>query len=381
MFKMEKSSHQVLAPDYHHPMGASQLKRIFKCSGSVEACKDIKDEPGEAAKFGSLVHEYAYEIYHEGTFKPSGDLKAWSIAHEYLTALHEIAGDDLSLGVMEHRLFMPDIECKYGPLTGTVDYAAVIPFERLLVVDLKTGMQDVQPKDNPQLMFYAAACFYNLDSFSRAVIPRIDLVIIQINDRVGVEVKTHTVTEKELADFVDDLRRLVDHVENDPELTPGEHCHELYCAARFTCPAYKKYVADNVGGEIVEIPKNELAEPIDFARWLSIIPAVEDKISQIKKLALQAALDTPELVPGWTVKQSFGHRKWENIEVATKQMELMLGIEAYKRELVSPAQAEKLIDKKLHKKAMPETVRPDLGYKLVKKGKDELDDVDKFLEG
>lgn len=419
MFNITESR-PVLPPDYHHPISPSQLKRIFQCTGSVEACKDIKQEVGEAAHFGRLVHEYAYQLYlktdqyiaenclrtaEENGVKDQDIQKVIAIAHRYLNELAKMMSpsyiedgfykwpddedrhDDpcdwapnfIQDGVMEHRLFMPDLFYKGEQLSGTVDYAAVIPFERLIVVDLKTGMQDIQPEDNLQLMFYAAACFFSLDAFSRAVIPKIDLVIIQINDRVGVEVKTHTVTEQDLADFVSALKELVHEVEWNPRLFPGEHCYQTYCPARFTCPAYKKYVADNVGGEIIEIPKNEITEPIDFARWLNIIPAIKDRIQQIEKMALQAALDNPDLVPGWTVKQSFGHRKWENVEEAAKQMELMLGIEAYKRELVSPAQAEKLIDKKLHKKAMPATVRPDLGYKLVKKGTE--DEIDKFLEG
>ena len=370
-------SRPVLPPDYHHPISPSQLKRIFKCSGSPDACKDIKQEVGEAAHFGREVHELAYRFYQGENIGPIDGNRAVKVAHEYLFELNKLVGD-LANGVMEYRLFMPELYYKGEQLSGTVDYAAVIPFERLVVVDLKTGMQDIQPEDNLQLMFYAAACFFNLDTFSRAVIPKIDLVIIQINDKVGIEVKTHTITEDDLRAFRSDLCQLVKEVETAPSLTPGEHCHQTYCPARFTCPAYKKYVVNNVGGEIIEIPKNEIAEPIDFAKWLNIIPAIKDRIQQIEKMALQAALDNPDLVPGWTVKQSFGHRKWEDENVAVSSLEELIGEKAYKKEPVSPAQAEKALGKE-RRACMPATVRPDLGYKLVKKGTEELDEVDKFL--
>jgi hypothetical protein len=371
-------SQPVLPADYHHPISPSQLKRIFKCSGSVEAVyKSEKQEVGPAAEFGRRVHETAYAIWQSGLKNIVSNDPATKVAVQYLQALSEIVGE-LDQGVMEHRLFLPHVKTtKFDPLSGTVDYAAVIPFERLLIVDLKTGYEDVQPEDNLQLMFYASACFYSLDAFSRAVIPRIDLVIVQINDKVGTEVKTHTVTEQELHAFVSKLKDLVWLVENEPYLDPGEHCHQTYCPARFTCPAYKKYVADNIGGEIIEIPQQELAEPINFAKWLEMIPAVEDKIEQIKKLALQAALDNPDLVPGWTVKQSFGHRKWEDEKEAVSNLEELIGEKAYRKEPISPAQAEKALGKE-RKACMPATVRPDLGYKLVKRTKDE---IDKFLEG
>lgn len=367
----------VLAADYHHPLSASQLKRISYCAGSVEACEGIKTETNEAAKFGSLVHEYAYKLY-QG-LQVIGEHKALAVAEKYIAQLKNLVGPDLSVGVMEHRLFLEEVVSKkYGVLTGTVDYAAYIPFDRLLVADLKTGMGDIQPMDNWQLMFYAAAAFYNLDPFCRAAVTKISLVIIQINERVGTEVKIHTITEKDLERFVIELKAIVDRVDHaGNELTPGEHCHQTYCAARFTCPAYKAYINEHVGGELIELGATDVPVAIDFSRWLQVIPAIKDRIKQIEEMALKVALDNPDAVPGWTVTQSFGHRKWEDACHAADQLENELGKAIWIEELITPAQAEKLLGKG-KKKLMPATVRSDNGYKLVKKKKDE---IDKFLEG
>ena len=70
--------------------------------------------------------------------------------------------------------------------------------------------------------------------------------------------------------------------------------------------------------------------------------------------AYQAAIDAQiqaraigngELIPGVVVKDSVVHRRWSDPEVAAQLAQETIGDKAFKRELLSPAQMEKLATK------------------------------------
>jgi hypothetical protein len=89
------------------------------------------------------------------------------------------------------------------------------------------------------------------------------------------------------------------------------------------------------------------AEQIESANLVPMIKAVQ-AIG-----AFQAAIDAQiqaraigngELIPGVVVKDAITHRKWSDPEVAAQLAQETIGDKAFKRELLSPAQMEKLGD-------------------------------------
>jgi len=56
------------------------------------------------------------------------------------------------------------------------------------------------------------------------------------------------------------------------------------------------------------------------------------------------AIGNGELIPGVVVKDAITHRKWSDPETAAQLAQETIGDKAFKRELLSPAQMEKLGD-------------------------------------
>ena len=125
------------------------------------------------------------------------------------------------------------------------------------------------------------------------------------------------------------------------------------------------------------VPATSLPIPKDLTKAYGIIPNLEDWISVIKEKALQAELDNPGTISGYKAVVAFGHRKWTD-EAATLAAADNLGyrdLVIEEPKLKSPAQVEKICKDLVTQ----ETVhKPQSGYKLVKRKKDE---VDIFLEG
>jgi uncharacterized protein DUF2800 len=89
------------------------------------------------------------------------------------------------------------------------------------------------------------------------------------------------------------------------------------------------------------------ADAIESANLVPMVKAVQ-AIG-----AFQAAIDAQiqaraigngELIPGAVVKDAVTHRRWSDPEVAAQLAQETLGDKAFKRELLSPAQMEKLGD-------------------------------------
>lgn len=378
-----KISEHTLPDNYHHPMSMSSLKRSMKCPASVKAANNIEQKTNERAKFGTLVHEYVLKIHNneiieqiEG-FSPD----AYNAALKYIEEINKLF-EDADIVLMEKRVFLESITTRlFDPLSGTVDSAALRLFDRLIVVDLKTGFVDVPVKDNPQLLGYTLGIWDAMSDFAKTSINRIDIVIIQINNRVGCEIKTHTITVEKLLEFRKELQEAVVRVEDFPDLfIAGEHCHSTYCPVALNCKAAREYVADGVGVDLHDLqPGDLLPAPTDFSRAMNILPAVKSWCKLVEQQSLEAALDNPESMPDFQVNASFGHRKWVNerlVIFAAKAKGLY--DKCVEVKLKSPAQLEK-IDKDLVGEGT--TFRPSNGYKLVKKKENDLDEVDKFLKG
>ena len=371
---------------YHHPLSGSQMKRILECPGSVKAGEGVVKKTNAKAAFGILVHEYATQIYNASTYllvNEPLDHAAWSTAKEYLEALEEIFADiNVNARILEKRVWLHSIKTtKFDMLSGTVDAAGWIVFNRLKMVDLKTGFINVAVEDNPQLLFYALGLYDCLDEFTRSTLREVDIYIVQINNKVGCEVKKQTITIAELLEFREKLQAAVTRVEEHPDLLiAGEHCDTTYCPVALNCPAHRAWLAEGVGMDLHDLqPGDLLPAPSDLRRALNVIPAVKAWIKLVEEQGLEAELAEPGTLVDWKAVTSFGHRKWVDEEVIkTKAKALGILDKVIKTSLKSPAQVEE-IDPTLVVEGT--TFRPDNGTKLAKRKKEELDKIDNFLKG
>ena len=89
------------------------------------------------------------------------------------------------------------------------------------------------------------------------------------------------------------------------------------------------------------------AEQIESANLVPMVKIVQSigAYSAAIDAQIQArAIGNGELIPGVVVKDAVVHRRWSDPEVAAQLAQKTLGDRAFKRELLSPAQMEKLGD-------------------------------------
>ena len=89
------------------------------------------------------------------------------------------------------------------------------------------------------------------------------------------------------------------------------------------------------------------AEQIESANLVPMVKIVQSigAYSAAIDAQIQArAIGNGELIPGVVVKDAVVHRRWSDPETAAQLAQETLGDRAFKRELLSPAQLEKLGD-------------------------------------
>jgi len=89
------------------------------------------------------------------------------------------------------------------------------------------------------------------------------------------------------------------------------------------------------------------ADKIESANLVPMVKAVQSIGAYQAAIDAQIqarAIGNNELIPGVVVKDAVTHRRWSDPEVAAQLAQETIGDKAFKRELLSPAQMEKLGD-------------------------------------
>lgn len=354
-----------LPDNYHHPLSASK-KRWLYCPASA-SIPDTK-EAGDAAKFGNLVHEYADRL--SRGLLPSDntvDTQALQAAQKYLEAVKPyLAGcDEVKT---EWRVYLDGVPTLlFDTLSGTADKVGVSEFGPLIIVDLKTGFVDVPVEDNDQMDFYGLGAYWALKPEVRATITGILEIIIQVNGRVGVQVKECWKSVDDLLGWADKATTAVEACETTPDVfVGGWWCSKTYCPKAMTCEAHHAYLSELVGGEITDLDPEDVPVDIEeIERLLDAVPTVKAWCKLVEERGLQLALLSPEEFNRYKVVASFGHYKFkdENRFIA-KARKAGVSDDIFKpRQLKSKTELEKTpFVKELLSKDM--FYRPSAGYDL-----------------
>ena len=142
---------------------------------------------------------------------------------------------------------------------------------------------------------------------------------------------------------------------NAPLVVDDDACR--WCRAKAVCPEHAKAMVAVVTGEPVAfdnlddlpVPAPETLTPEQLARVLPHLPALAGWCEAVKEHALHLAVTGHE-VPGWkAVEGRRGVRTWTDeahVEQVFKSAFKMPDELIYTKKLISPAQAEKVIDRK-----------------------------------
>lgn len=376
-----------LSPEYHHPLSMSKAARWMACGGSVEACEGIKDRPNSAAQFGNDVHDVVARAL-KGNLSNcatlTSDEKTLEVADKALAALRTLFPASAML-LIEERVYLPLTVTKFPPLSGTLDLGAWQHYGKLQIIDLKTGYVDVPVKKNKQLLGYALGALEKLNPFERATIDKVELIIVQVNDRVGLQIKRWELSVHELETTYKQLyQEAVTRVETNPSLrVAGPHCTDTYCPAAPTCEALKAYLSSKLETDLEAITEGFLQKAdnkVDkemsaekLAQFIEAADVLEDLVKQVKSLSL-SRMREGEAVPGYKLARSYGHKKFtpEGEKEVIAQAEA-LGVLDKIRTLKSPSQVAK-IAKEIDQSGT--WIKPEGDWKIAK----DTDDAVEFLD-
>ena len=321
-------------------VGGSTAKRVLACPGSVALCATMPPRPSSTfADKGTLLHDvivralegetdFSGVTYAAETFTP--DMLTNKI-EPALALLDQVDPDK----VMEYVTEAPVAFGSYIPgAFGTVDLLGRRG-DTAVILDWKFGDGViVGVENNEQLLFYAAAAMRTPETeWAFENTNHIECVIIQ-----PPFIRRWVTTHKAVRSFERKLKTAVAaSAQPDAVLSIGTHCR--WCAAKPVCPQMTGAVERAVKTQLSGLDTQALGAALETAEIL------QGWIEDLRSLAVRM-LEGACKVPGWKLVAKKPNRKWINEDVATAEL-IELGIEPRKSELISPAQAEKLLKKKL----------------------------------
>lgn len=341
----------------HSKIGASSYHRWSVCPGSVKLCEKAPNLSSKYADEGTLAHEIAAAML-LGTYseedvivEPEPEmLEAVKVYVDFVIGLRPTATKIL----VEHQFNLSAI---YPGLFGTADAVLYHADKKLLrVIDYKHGagiavevLEDGEA--NLQLVYYALGALVSL----KLPVDHVEITIVQPRcPHPNGPIRSHLFNAIELLDFATDLIEAAKRTEEpSAPLVPGDHCG--FCNAKGMCPKLHEkslQLAQEVFSPQLSYDPKKLSET------LSMLDAVEAWVKGVREFAYaEAQHGRPP--PGWKLVQKRATRKWKDEEEARRKLiakaDLNYETAMTLPELKSPAQIEKLIDKK-HKPLLEELV-------------------------
>jgi hypothetical protein len=346
----------------------SGIGRTIACPASVRLIAQVPyQESGEAAKIGTAIHalaEHCYKTISDPMTFVGKEFEGITMTEEncdfamqHLQAIWDI---EVELGdkTVQVEKFLPYQESPTYKCGGTADVIGISKEKRkLIIADLKTGRGYVDA-ESEQLKLYALAAMESGGLYQD--IDTIELWIIQPHHG---EVRKHSMTTQELVDWEHYiLTPAIENVLNPafPPVPSDSACQ--YCAAKTICPAQANMV------EVVHsAPPVEVLTEEQISVLLIKFDMVEDYIKAVRDHALKR-MEKGAVIAGWQLAPKRALRSWTSEDEAMKHlMFLGMGIkEITKTELITPAQAEKLLPKGLKESIEPLTSRISSGLTLAR---------------
>lgn len=332
----------------HAKLGASSSERWINCPASVKACENIPNTNSNYAAEGTAAHELAEKCLM--TITPAKNYIGLTINNFVVTA-------DMAMHVQNYvdyvtsisDVLMSEQRVDFSRWVhdgfGTADAIAIDEKNKTLhVIDLKFGQGvAVYAQGNTQAQLYALGAY---DMLSH--IYEIDFITMHIHQPRITNVTDWTITVDELLEFGDFVKQRAEIALSDnPPFNPIEKAC-MWCAAKSTCGALAQKTFDVVTADfsIVNDPKLlpiESLTPERVAQIIDNLPLIESWIKSVKDHAYNLA--NANQLKGYKLVAGRGSRKWNADDDAIKSALTALNVNPIKQELISVAQAEKLISK------------------------------------
>lgn len=356
----------------HAKLSASGATRWMGCPGSVNAEQGLPDTSSPYAEKGTVLHDIAEHMLLTGSdgsefigkthvvFDDKGKpyLEAF-IDEEDIENLRIYVDYVRNLGghmLVEQRVDFSDFVA--GGF-GTAD-AVVLVEGVLYVIDLKTGQGNrVEAEENPQLMLYGVGSWAKFDML-------MDFHTVKL---AIVQPPLDHISEWEIS--VDDLVNWAENTvrpaaelaltEDAPRVPSADACK--WCKAKGRCKEYAKQSLRVVADEFKDVGDFTVQDSDSLTN--EDIAAILEKVSLVKGF-LDAVTDEATTtimdggsIPGFKMVAGRSLRKWKDETQAETALRKKLKVaEAYKKTLITPAQAEKKLGKN-HPLLEDLTVKPE----------------------
>lgn len=353
-------------PEEHAKLSPSAADRWMVCPGSQVLCEGLEERTSPYAEEGTLAHSVAEKwLRHEPL--PKGCTTEMKEHVQVYVDHVESIWEKGEVRMIEKVVHVND------HIWGTADAIVWIPETATLhVVDLKYGAGvAVEVNDNRQLKTYALAALLELKYPAKKVVativqPRLPHADGPIRskefdalDLMDFHADMLEASRKvDLAFTVRPLKEMTD-LWADTYLVPSEKGCK-WCLAAPTCPKLKK-TNQEVAKQVFAV--NTPYDPKELARTLDALPLIEAWIKNVREFAYAEA-EKGNDIPDYKLVEKRASRKWRDEAAAAayfkKKPEFFTT-----PELISPTQAEKLIDNSEKEAFEALVVKESSGHTLV----------------
>lgn len=369
----------------HAKLSASSYSRWGKCAGSVALAAKYPEGPvsvyaaeGTAAhslaemclRTGNVPDDYMGDTIEADGHKFTVDEGMCEAVQVYLEHVDTRRLEAKSRHKFHVEVKLDKIKKLHPDLGGTAD--CVVYSEKgkwLDIIDYKHGQGVyVEVDDNGQLMYYALGALLQFPEYKPHTV-RITIVQPRAG---GNPVRSQTFDAFELAEFGAQLVADAKATEApDAPLVPGTaQCK--WCPARKDCPALEAKSTALIEADFA--PVSLMHNPAKMAEALSILPAVEARVKEIRSAAYQMMLDGAE-IPGYKLVAKRGTRKWTDPDMVETLIDMMDDGEKFRepaperQPLRSLATIEKMMGKSRFEKELGGlTVKVSSGYNISVSG-------------
>jgi len=349
-------------------MGGSNAKRRIMCPGSRELEQEAPSEGAisEYALRGLMLHAAMQLLI---TADPA-DMQAAD------PLLAELVGQDFKF---QHILTTELVEEKLRPALAAwfqvrdayelkdwiieerVSLESILPgaygYSDLLAIDVRKALHTfdwkfgdgvfVYAKENYALGFYAAGALYDED-------PEMQELFEPVENDVYLHIVQPAIGRSQVLDtwktdiaWINGLVDLIEATAGQTHLKAGDWCQ--FCKAASFCPALAAFV----GSAVAQSPQAMGA--MQLSQALGMIDTLDVWIAAVKKLALDE-MQAGAAIPGYKLVSKQPRRIWSDPVAAEKILRKKHKVgQIFKRELISPTQAEKL-NKSLYKSKLADIV-------------------------
>ena len=219
-----------------YKLSPSKAHRYLRCTKSLEYDTEFVETPWTIR--GSILHEFGerkllekethlFEI--ENNFSDYEKFLINSYVQAVMSEYNLIQADSLHVEEKE------PIEI-YGNKINLIIDALVLGKKIASIIDLKTGNNDISPKENEQLLFYAYSVLMKH--------PQVETFRLSIFQKG--KLKTEVVTREQVYDFFIDKFEIFDAISrNELTYNPSEKACK-YCAFKDKCVARANWI---IGGK------------------------------------------------------------------------------------------------------------------------------------